>query len=89
MLAAQDVAMGGTALLGAVAPGLGVFASARVLGAVVSRPQHPVGSAYLSDRFPYRRATALSWHTAGGSFGTVAVPVLMSAVVAGAGGAGR
>ena len=30
-LAAQDVAMGGTALLGAVAPGFGVFGSARAI----------------------------------------------------------
>ncbi|MGH3186926.1 MAG: MFS transporter [Streptosporangiaceae bacterium] len=85
VLAAQDLAMGGSALLGAVAPGFGAFGSARVLGAVVSWPQHPVGSAYLSDRFPHRRATALSWHTAGGSLGTVAVPVLMSVVIAFAG----
>lgn len=85
VLTAQDVAMGGTALLGAVAPGFVVFGSARILGALVSWPQHPVGSAYLSDRFPDRRATALSWHTAGGSIGTVAVPALMSLVVAAAG----
>ncbi len=85
VLTAQDVAMGGTALLGSVAPGFGAFGSARILGAAVSWPQHPVGSAYLSDRFPDRRATALSWHTAGGSLGTVAVPVLMSVVVAAAG----
>jgi MFS family permease len=85
ILAAQDLAMGGAALLGAIAPGFGAFGSARVLGAAVSWPQHPVGSAYLSDRFPHRRATALSWHTAGGSLGTVAVPVLISAVVAAAG----
>ena len=51
----------------------------------MSRPQHPVGSAYLSDRFPHRRAAALSWHTAGGSLGTVAVPVLMSVAIAAAG----
>jgi MFS family permease len=85
VLTAQDLAMGGTALLGAIAPGFGAFGSARILGAAVSWPQHPVGSAYLSDRFPHRRAMALSWHTAGGSLGTVAVPVLMAAVVAAAG----
>lgn len=85
VLTAQDVAMGATAMLGAAAPGFALFGSARILGALVSWPQHPVGSAYLSERFPHRRATALSWHTAGGSLGTVAVPVLMSAVVATAG----
>ena len=82
VLTAQDVAMGGASVLGAVAPGFAVFGAARVLGAVVSWPQHPVGSAYLSDRFPQRRATALSWHTAGGSLGTAAVPLLLSAVAA-------
>jgi MFS family permease len=85
VLTAQDVAMGGASVLGAVAPGFVVFGAARVLGAAVSWPQHPVGSAYLSDRFPQHRATALSWHTAGGSLGTVAVPLLLSAVVAAAG----
>ena len=85
MLTAQDLAMGGAALLGAAAPGFGAFGVARVLGAAVSWPQHPVGSAYLSDRFPQRRATAPNWHTAGGSLGTVAVPLLMSAVIAAAG----
>jgi MFS family permease len=79
------VAMGGASVLGALAPGFGVFGAARVLGAAVSWPQHPVGSAYLSQRFPHRRATVLSWHTAGGSLGTVAVPLLLSAVVTVAG----
>jgi predicted MFS family arabinose efflux permease len=85
VLAVQDLAMGVAALLGAVAPGFGAFGSARIFGALVSWPQHPVGSAYLSDRFPNRRATALSWHTAGGSLGTVVVPLLVSAVLAIAG----
>lgn len=85
VLTVQDVALGGASVLAAVAPGFGVFGLARVLGAAVSWPQHPVGSAYLSDRFPKHRATALSWHTAGGSLGTVAVPLLLSAVVATAG----
>ncbi|MGI8451209.1 MAG: MFS transporter, partial [Streptosporangiaceae bacterium] len=77
--------MGGASVLGAVAPGFGVFGAARVLGAAVSWPQHPVGSAYLSQRFPHRRATVLSWHTAGGSLATVAAPLLLSAVVTVAG----
>lgn len=85
VLTVQDLALAVSAVVGAIAPGFGVFGSARILGAVVSWPQHPVGSAYLSDRFPDRRATALSWHTAGGSLGTVAVPALMSIVMAFAG----
>lgn len=85
ILVAQDLAMGAAALLGAAAPGFAVFGTVRILGAAVSWPQHPVGSAYLSARFPHRRATALSWHTAGGSLGTVAVPAVMSAAIAAAG----
>ena len=85
ILVAQDLAMGAVALLGAAAPGFAVFGTVRILGVAVSWPQHPVGSAYLSGRFPDRRATALSWHTAGGSLGTVAVPALMSAAIAAAG----
>lgn len=34
------------------APGPGLFAGARILGALVGWSPHPVGPAYLSDRFP-------------------------------------
>ncbi len=85
IVAAQDAGMAAASLLGAFAPGFGLFAAARVLGSAVSWPQHPVGSAYLSERFPHRRATVLSWHTAGGSIGTVIAPLLLSAVIAAAG----
>ncbi len=85
VLGAQNAGLAAASLLGAVAPGFGSFAGARVLGALVSWPQHPVGSAYLSDRFPRRRATVLSWHTAGGSIGTVTVPLVVTAVIATAG----
>ncbi len=43
-LAAQDVAMGGTALLGAVAPRFGVFGSARAI------PSPPLRLASLAGR---------------------------------------
>jgi MFS family permease len=85
VLTGQNAGLAAATLLGAVAPGFGVFAAARVAGGVVSWPQHPVGSAYLSERFPHRRATVLSWHTAGGSVGTVTVPLLATAVIATAG----
>lgn len=85
ILSAQNAGLTLATLLGAVASGFGLFAGARVLGAAVSWPQHPVGSAYLSDRFPHRRATVLSWHTAGGSIGTVTVPLGVAAVIAAAG----
>ncbi|MGH9081754.1 MAG: MFS transporter, partial [Acidimicrobiales bacterium] len=85
ILGAQNVGLTVAALLAAVAPGFALFAGARVLGAAASWPQHPVGSAYLSERFPHRRATVLSWHTAGGSIGTVSVPLAVAAVIAVAG----
>ena len=85
VLGTQNAGLAVASALGALAPGFGLFAGARVLGALVSWPQHPVGSAYLSDRFPRRRATVLSWHTAGGSIGTVTVPLVVTAVIAVAG----
>lgn len=85
IITAQDAGIAAASLLAAFAPSFGIFAAARVLGNAVSWPQHPVGSAYLSDRFPHRRATVLSWHTAGGSIGTVTVPLFLSAVIAAAG----
>ncbi len=82
VLTAQNLTLAAATTLGAVAPGFAVFAVARCLGSAVSWPQHPVGSAYLSERFPQRRGAALSWHTAGGSLGTVVVPLIASAVIA-------
>lgn len=82
VLTAQNITLAAATALGAVAPGFAVFGVARCLGSAVSWPQHPVGSAYLSERFPDRRGSALSWHTVGGSLGTVAVPLIASAVVA-------
>jgi MFS family permease len=85
VLGLQDVGLGLASLLGALAPGFAVFGAARLLGALVSWPQHPVGSAYVAERFPRRRGAVLSWHTAGGSLGTVVVPLLASSVIAAAG----
>lgn len=81
ILALQNLGMALAALLGALGPTFAFFGGARVLGAAVSWPQHPVGSAYLAERFPHRRATVLSWHTAGGSIGTVTVPLLAAAII--------
>ncbi|HLI15551.1 MAG TPA: MFS transporter [Acidimicrobiales bacterium] len=85
ILTAQNAGLALATLLAAISPGFGLFGAAKILGAIVSWPQHPVGSAYLSERFPERRATALSWHTAGGSLGTVTIPLLASVVIATAG----
>jgi MFS family permease len=85
MLVGQNAGMACASLLGAIAPGFGVFSGARILGSVTSWPQHPVGSAYLARRFPHRRASVLSWHVAGGSAGTVVAPLMVSALIGVAG----
>lgn len=85
VLCLQNLSLAAATFGGAASGGFALFSVARVGGALVSWPQHPVGSAYLSDRFPKRRATVLSWHTAGGSAGTVAVPLVVSVVIATAG----
>lgn len=85
VLALQNLGLAAATFGGAFSGGFALFSLARVAGALVSWPQHPVGSAYLSDRFPHRRATVLSWHTAGGSAGTVAVPLVVSVLISTAG----
>lgn len=82
LLVGQDLGLAATMVLAALAPLFAVFALARCLGALVAWPQHPVGSAYLSDRLPHRRALALSWHTIGGSIGTLVVPLIAGVVYA-------
>jgi MFS family permease len=82
LLVGQDIGLAASLLFAAVAPLFAVFALARCLGSLVQWPQHPVGSAYLSDRVPHRLALSLSWHTIGGSIGTLAVPLAAGWVTA-------
>lgn len=85
VLALQNLTLAAVTAIAAAAPGFALFGAARVAGSGVSWPQHPVGSAYLSERFPQRRGAVLSWHTVGGSLGTVAVPLIASAIITAAG----
>jgi len=82
LLGGQNLVLGLLSLAGAAAPGFAAFGAARCSAALAMWPQHPVGSAYLSERFPERRGIVLSWHTTGGSIGTVVVPILASALIA-------
>ena len=78
------VQTGLTAVLAVVtgaSPSFGFFGAARGVGAIVTSPQHPVGASVLSRRFPERRGTVLSWHTTGGSIGTLCVPLIASALI--------
>ncbi len=78
LLSLQNVLLAAATVAGAIAPGFNAFGAARCVGSIVSSPQHPVGSEILSRRFPQRRSTVLSWHVAGGSMGTVMVPMVAS-----------
>lgn len=80
LLIGQDIGLAGAMILAASAPVFAVFALGRLLGSLVGWPQHPVGSAYLSERVPHHRSLALSWHTTGGSIGTLVVPLVAGAV---------
>ncbi|MGH8987569.1 MAG: MFS transporter, partial [Acidimicrobiales bacterium] len=82
LLCAQNIGLAISSLVGGLAPGFFVFGAARFVGSVVSWPQHPIGSAALTKRFPKRRAYALSWHVAGGSIGTAVIPLVVSALIA-------
>lgn len=82
LLGGQNLALALATVLAAVAPSFGLFGLARLVGALASWPQHPVGSAVLARRFPKRRAYALSWHVAGGSIGTALVPLAASGLIA-------
>lgn len=82
LLSAQNVGLAVATVLAAIAPAFGLFGLARGVGALVSWPQHPVGSALLANRFPERRGTVLTWHTTGGSLGTIAVPIIAGVIIA-------
>ena len=82
LLSVQNFGMAAASLMGGLASGFGVFGAARCIGSVVSWPQHPVGSAVLTKRYPGRRAYALSWHVAGGSIGTAVIPLVVSVLIA-------
>lgn len=82
LLGAQNLGIAGASVLGAIAPGFSIFAGARVLGQLVSWPQHPVGSAHLTDRVPHRRGLVLAAHTTGGNVGTLIAPIVGSAIIA-------
>ena len=85
MLSAQNFGMAIASIFGALAPGIGLFAAARLLGTVTSWPQHPVGSAHLTERVPHRRGLVLAAHTTGGNLGTLLAPLLGATVIAVAG----
>lgn len=82
MLGTQNLGMALASVLGALSPGIGLFAVFRIFGTLASWPQHPVGSAHLTERVPHRRGFVLAAHTTGGNLGTLIAPLAASAVIA-------
>ncbi|MHB1502747.1 MAG: MFS transporter [Acidimicrobiales bacterium] len=85
LLVGQDAGSMLGAALAALAPGIGVFAAGRFLQAITGWPQHPVGSAYLSNSYPEHRGSVLSWHITAGNVGTLIAPLAVSSVIAAGG----
>jgi MFS family permease len=85
LLTMQNVGSALGAAISAVAPGIGVFMGGRFLQAVAGWPQHPIGSSYLSNRYPERKGTILSWHVTAGNVGTLVAPLAVGAVIASGG----
>jgi MFS family permease len=70
----------------ALAGGFLPFSLANVVSRVGGSPQHPVGNGLIAEQFPpARQGFAISAHIAGGNVGTVLVPLLGAALIAGIG----
>lgn len=82
LLGSQNLGMAVSLLVAAASPGMFLFGSARIFGTLVSWPQHPVGSAHLTERVPHRRGLVLAMHTTGGNLGTLLAPLITSVVIA-------
>src|SRR5262252_635592 len=81
VLTVQNLLLAANTVLLAVAPTYAVFGAGQFIGGVVSSPQHPVGNAVLTRRFPERGGTVLGWHTTGGNVGTLVIPLVASLVI--------
>ncbi len=82
LLGSQNIGMAISLLVAAISPGMFLFGAARIFGTLVSWPQHPVGSAHLTDRVPHRRGLVLAMHTTGGNLGTLLAPLITSVIIA-------
>jgi MFS family permease len=81
VLTVQNLLLAANTVLLAVAPAYAVFGLGQLIGGVVSSPQHPVGNAVLTRRFPERGGTVLGWHTTGGNVGTLVIPLVASLII--------
>ncbi|NNN18513.1 MAG: MFS transporter [Acidimicrobiaceae bacterium] len=82
LLGSQNIGMAISLAIAAISPGIVLFGAARIFGTLVSWPQHPVGSAHLTERVPHRRGFVLAMHTTGGNLGTLLAPLITSIIIA-------
>lgn len=82
LLGSQNLGMALALVIAAVSPGFILFGAARIFGTLVSWPQHPVGSAHLTERVPQRKGFVLAMHTTGGNLGTLLTPLITSVMIA-------
>jgi MFS family permease len=83
ILAWGNILMGTAMAAQALAGGFFAFSVANIASRLGGSPQHPVGNAILAEQFPpWRRGFAISAHIAGGNVGTVAVPIVGTALLA-------
>ncbi|HVB13362.1 MAG TPA: MFS transporter [Candidatus Dormibacteraeota bacterium] len=75
ILGSQNLILGLCAVLGSLAPTYPFFAGAQGMAQLGASQQHPVGSAVLARTYPDRRGGALSFHTIGGSLGSLLIPL--------------
>jgi len=75
ILGSQNLVVGLCAVLGSLAPTYPLFAGAQGVAQLGASQQHPVGSAVLARTYPHRRGGALSFHTIGGSLGSLIIPL--------------
>ncbi|MHB8190191.1 MAG: MFS transporter [Ferrimicrobium sp.] len=81
LLVIQNLGSTVGALVCAAAPGIGIFMVGRFVQKAAGWPQHPVGSSYLSDRYPGRRGATLSLHVSAGNVGTLFAPFAVGATI--------
>ncbi len=82
LLGSQNLGMALSLAVASISPGIFLFGAARIFGTLVSWPQHPVGSAHLTERVPHRRGFVLAMHTTGGNLGTLLAPLITSIIIA-------
>lgn len=82
MIGVGNLLVGASMFLTGTAASYPAFMTWTILGRIGGAPQHPVGSALLTDTFGRsRRGFALAGHVAGGNLGTLAVPLVGAALI--------